>query len=190
MIWSNLRKCKIEDIVGYINEKLIELGSLKKIADELEVNESTIRKYITNRGFKRFGNEFVLLDDTCNSECNHSKEDTKEVDENKDITQQNTNIFNNAAFKENMLYLNNEAETIKQMLQWFKNKDDKSNTDVIEIKEGIKIDLPPANIKRTTIRINEKVWDLFNEFVEDKKIYDKHDLMGQALIEFMERYKD
>lgn len=44
------------------------------------------------------------------------------------------------------------------------------------------IDLPPANIKRTTIRINEKVWDLFNQFVEDKKIYDKHDLMEQALI--------
>ena len=190
MTWNELKRLDIEDIVKYINEKLIEKGSLKKIADELEVNESTIRKYITNRGFKRFGNEFVLLDDTCNSECNHSKEDTKEVDENKEITQQNTNIFNNAAFKENMLYLNNEAETIKQMLQWFKNKDDKSNTDVIEIKEGIKIDLPPANIKRTTIRINEKVWDLFNEFVEDKKIYDKHDLMGQALIEFMERYKD
>ena len=42
MIWSNLRKCKIEDIVGYINEKLIELGSLKKIADTLEANESTL----------------------------------------------------------------------------------------------------------------------------------------------------
>ena len=190
MTWNELKRLDIEDIVKYINEKLIEKGSLKKLADELEVNESTIRKYITNRGFKRFGNEFVLLDDTCNSECNHSKEDTKEVDENKDITQQNTNIFNNAAFKENMLYLNNEAETIKQMLQWFKNKDDKSNTDVIEIKEGIKIDLPPANIKRTTIRINEKVWDLFNQFVEDKKIYDKHDLMGAALMEFMEKYKD
>lgn len=46
------------------------------------------------------------------------------------------------------------------------------------------------NIKITTIRINEKVQDLLNEFVEDKKIYDKHDLMGQALIEFMDRYKD
>lgn len=189
MIWHDLRKLDIEDMVKYINEKLIEKGSLKKIADELEVNESTIRKYVTSRGFKRIGNEFVLLDDTCNSECNHSKEDIKEADENKEITQQNTNVFNNADFKENMMYLNNEAETIKQMLQWFKTKDDKDNTNVIEIKEGINIDLPLANIKRTTIRINEKVWDLFNKFVEDKKIYDKHDLMGAALMEFMEKYK-
>lgn len=185
MTWNELKRLDIEDIVKYINEKLIEKGSLKKIADELEVNESTIRKYITNRGFKRIGNEFVPLDDTCNSECNHSKETAK----NKEITQQNTNIFSNTEFKENMLYLNDEAETIKELIQWFKNKDDKSNTDVIEIKEGINIDLPHANIKRTTIRINEKVWDLFNKFVEDKKIYDKHDLMGAALMEFMEKYK-
>lgn len=186
MIWHDLRKLDIEDIVKYINEQLPVKGSLKKIADELEVNESTIRKYVTNRGFKRVGNAFVLLDDTCNSEYNHSKE----VAKNKEITQQNTNIFSNAEFKENMLYLNDEAETIKEMLRWFKSKDDKDNINVIEIKDGIKIDLPPANIKRTTIRINEKVWDLFHEFVEDKKIYDKHDLMGAALMEFMEKYKD
>lgn len=185
MIWNDLRKLDIEDIVKYINENLPVKGSLKKIADELEVNESTIRKYVTNRGFKRVGNEFVLLDDKCNPECNHSKE----VDKNKEITSGVTNIFSNAEFKENMLYLNDEAETIKQMLQWFKNKDDKSNINVIEIKDGIKIDLPPANIKRTTIRINEKVWDLFHEFVEDKKIYDKHTLMAAALMEYMEKYK-
>ena len=191
MTWQDLKKLDIEDIVKYINEKLSEKSSLKKIADELGVNESTIRKYVTNKGFKRIGNEFVPNEYICNSECNQTnKKETKKVEKNKQITNGVINIFSNAEFKENMLYLNNEAETIKQMLQWFKNKDDKSNTDVIEIKEGIKIDLPPANIKRTTIRINEKVWDLFNEFVEDKKIYDKHDLMGQALIEFMERYKD
>lgn len=189
MTWNDLKKLGIEDIVKYINEKLSEKSSLKKLADELDVNESTIRKYITNRGYKRVLNKFVLVDDTCNSEVNTPKEDIKETTKNKEITQQNTNIFNNAEFKENMLYLNDEAETIKQMLQWFKNKDDKSNINIIEIKEGIKIDLPLSNIKRTTIRINEKVWDMFNEFVEDKKIYDKHDLMGAALIEFMEKYK-
>ncbi|WP_243207776.1 hypothetical protein [Paeniclostridium hominis] len=66
MIWSDLKKCKIDDIVGYINEKLLELGSLKKVSDSLGVNESTIRKYITNRGYKRVVNEFVLQDDKCN----------------------------------------------------------------------------------------------------------------------------
>ena len=44
MLWNELKKYNIEDIALYINEKLIELGSLKAIADILEVNESTIRK--------------------------------------------------------------------------------------------------------------------------------------------------
>ncbi len=185
MIWNDLKKLKIENIVKYINEKIEELGSLKKVAGSLEVNESTIRKYITSRGYKRIDNKFVLLDDTCNprehtpnmlatSECN---------------TSENTSVINLPDVKENMIYISNEIDTLKDMIQWFKNKDDKSNTHVIEIKEGIKIDLPDADIKRTTIRINSKIWDMFNELVEANKPIDKHDLMGMALLEYINKYK-
>ena len=124
MIWNDLKKLKIEDIVLYINEQL-EVKSMRKIAEDLGLkDDSTIRKYITGKG----------------------------------------------------------------MINWFKSKDDKSNTNVIEIVQGIKIDLPEANIKRTTIRINEKIWEDFNRFVEDNKPIDKHDLMGMALKEYMENY--
>lgn len=181
MIWSDLRKCKIEDIVGYINEKLIELGSLKKIADTLGANESTIRKYITNKGYKRVGNQFVLKDDTCNL-----REHTQEKEQ---MTTENTSVINLPDIKENMIYISNEMDTLKDMIQWFKTRDDKSNTDVIELREGIKIDLPEADIKRTTIRINTKVWDMFNELVEENKPIDKHDLMGMALLEYVNKYK-
>ena len=175
MTWSNLRKCKIEDIVGYINEKLIELGSLKKIADTLEANESTIRKYLTSKGYKRVGNQFVLKDDTCNL-----REHTQEKEQ---MTTENTSVINLPDIKENMIYISNEMDTLKDMIQWFKNRD------VIELREGIKIDLPEADIKRTTIRINTKVWDMFNELVEENKPIDKHDLMGMALLEYVNKYK-
>ena len=181
MIWSNLRKCKIEDIVGYINEKLIELGSLKKIADTLEDYESTIRKYVTNKGYKRVGIQFVLKDDTCNL-----REHTQEKEQ---MTTENTSVINLPDIKENMIYISNEMDTLKDMIQWFKTRDDNSNTGVIELREGIKIDLPEADIKRTTIRINTKVWDMFNELVEENKPIDKHDLMGMALLEYVNKYK-
>lgn len=181
MIWFDLRKCKIEDIAEYINEKLIELGSLKKIADSLEVNESTIRKYLTNKGYKRIGDKFVLKDDTCNL-----REHTQEKEQ---MTTENTSVINLPDIKENMLYISNEIDTLKDMIQWFKAKDDKSNIDVIELREGIRIDLPEADIKRTTIRINTKVWDMFNELVEDNKPMDKHDLMGMALLEYVNKHK-
>lgn len=181
MIWSDLRKCKIEDIVKYINEKIEELGSLKKVADNLQANESTIRKYITSKGFKRIGNTFVLKDDTCNL-----REHTQKKEQ---MTNENTSVINLPDVKENMIYISNEIDTLKDMIQWFKTRDDKSNTSVIEVVEGIKIDLPEANIKRTTIRINEKIWDMFNELVEENKPLDKHDLMGMALLEFINKYK-
>lgn len=185
MIWSDLRKCKIEDVVGYVNEKLIELGSLKKIADTLEANESTIRKYLTSKGYKRVGDQFVLKDDTCNLR-EHTQEFHTNVESN---TLENTSVINLPDMKENMIYISNEMETLKDMIHWFKTRDDKSNTDVIELREGIKIDLPEANIKRTTIRINEKVWNMFNELVEENKPMDKHDLMGMALLEYINKYK-
>ncbi|CEK33597.1 hypothetical protein UMC2_08471 [[Clostridium] sordellii] len=88
-----------------------------------------------------------------------------------------------------MIYLSNETETLRDIIDWFKSRDDKSNTSVIEVVEGIKIDLPEATIKRTTIRINEKVWEMFNELVEENKPIDKHDLMGMALLEYINKYK-
>ena len=182
MIWSDLRKCNIEDIVGYINEKIEEHGSLIKVADILGgVNESTIRQYITKRGYKRIESKFVLLDDTCNHRDN--------TQEKEQMTAENTDVINLPDLKENMMYLSSETETLKDIIKWFKARDDKSNTSVIELVEAIKIDLPEAPIKRTTIRINEKVWDMFNELVEENKPIDKHDLMGAALLEYINKYK-
>ena len=192
MIWSDLRKCNIDDIVGYINENLLKLGSLKKVADNLQVNESTIRKYLTSKGYKRIEMEFVPFDDTCNLRSNTQNKASNE-DNHKAATTKNdrsiTDVINMNDMKENLLYLNSEAETIKDMIQWFKNKDDSTITDVIELKEGIKIDLPEGNIKRTTIRINETVWNMFNDFVDANKPYEKHTLMAQALLEYIENHK-
>lgn len=181
MVWSDLRKCKIEDVARYVNEQIEEFGSLKKVGDNLQVNESTIRKFLTSKGYKRIGNTFVLKDDKCNL-----REHTQKKEQ---MTNENTSVINLPDVKENMIYISNEMDTLKDMIQWFKTRDDKSNTSVIEVVEGIKIDLPEANIKRTTIRINEKVWDMFNELVEENRPIDKHDLMGMALLEFINKYK-
>ena len=181
MLWNELKKYKIEDIVAYINQEFQKNKSLISISEELEVNESTIRKKLNSNGYKRIDNKFVLKDDICNQECNTYKE-------NKGITNNITNVFSNSEFKDNMLFLHNEINVLKDIIKQFK-QDDKSNTSVIELREGIKINLPESNIKRTTIRINEVVWDMFNQFVDENKPFDKHDLMGMALLEYISKYK-
>lgn len=181
MLWNELKKYKIEDIVAYINQEFEKNKSLISISEELGVNESTIRKKLNSNGYKRIDNQFVLKDDICNQECNTPKE-------NKEITNNITNVFSNSEFKDNMLFLHNKIDILKDIIKQFK-QDDKSNTNVIELREGIKINLPESNIKRTTIRINEVVWDMFNQFVDENKPFDKHDLMGMALLEYINKYK-
>jgi len=85
MIWSDLKKCNIEDIVGYINEKLIEYGSLKKLADNLSINESTIRKYVKSKGYERVENQFVLSEYKCNHQ-EHTQEKGQIIIENTGVT--------------------------------------------------------------------------------------------------------
>nr|WP_261440501.1 hypothetical protein [Clostridioides difficile]UWI52080.1 hypothetical protein NZ312_19100 [Clostridioides difficile] len=189
MNWNDLKKCDINDIVGYINEKLIEYKSLKKVSDKLYINESTIRKYLNSKGYRRKENQFVLLEYTCNPRSNTAKNKEK-VSINKQDDISNTDVISTPKLKENMIYISQESETLKEMIEWFKiNKSDKVSSDVIELREGININLPEAPIKRTTIRINEKIWNEFNILVEENKPYDKHDLMGQALKEFIDKYK-
>lgn len=58
--------------------------------------------------------------------------------------------------KSNIVNLAEEYNTIKDMLDWYKNNiGDKSKTSVIEIKSGIKIKLEGTETTRTTIRINK-----------------------------------
>lgn len=184
MLWRDLKKLKIEDIVLYINEQL-EIKSMRKIAEELGLkDDSTIRKYITGKGYKRVNNSYISINGKNDDTCNHQEHTLR----NNNITSENTSVINLPDIKDNMIYISNEMDTLKEMINWFKSKDYISNTDVIELVEGIKIDLPEANIKRTTIRINEKIWEDFNKFVEDNKPIDKHDLMGMALKEYIEKY--
>ncbi|MFD3158869.1 hypothetical protein ACFIJ5_18835 (plasmid) [Haloimpatiens sp. FM7330] len=99
----------------------------------------------------------------------------------------------------NILSLAKNYDKISKVLEWFENKnDDKCMTDdtcvtnVIEvIDDKIKINLPDSEEKRTTIRVNAKVWDDFNEFCssENNKHLKKRDILSMALLEFIDRYK-
>lgn len=92
--------------------------------------------------------------------------------------------------KNNIINLANDYDKIQEVLKWFENKaNDKGMTGVIEvINEGIKINLPEAEIIRTTIRINESTWNRFKKFAEEHKEFNQQDLMAQALEEYMNKY--
>lgn len=176
MVWKELRKFNIDKVVLEINRRLEDLRSLNKVADTLGASESTIRKYVTSKGYKRVGNKFVPKDDICNS-----IENTHEVE-------QNTDVLHMYETEENLMYINREIDTLKSVIKWFKDRDYNSNTSVLQETE-LRISLPCAPIKRTSIRINSRVWEMFDELVKENKQFAKHDIMGMSLLEFINRYK-
>ena len=91
-------------------------------------------------------------------------------------------------FKENMINLVNQYDKLQEMINWFNTKDDIDNS-VIEVNTGIKIDLPDAPIKRTTVRVNDKVWSDFLDLADANSEFDKHSLLSMALKEYVEKYK-
>ena len=91
-------------------------------------------------------------------------------------------------FKENMINLVNQYDKLQEMINWFNDKDNINNT-VIEVNTGITIELPEAPIKRTTIRVNEKVWNDFIDLAEANSEFDKHHLLSMALKEYVEKHK-
>ena len=91
-------------------------------------------------------------------------------------------------FKENMINLVNQYDKLQEMINWFNDKDNINNT-VIEVNTGITIELPEAPIKRTTIRVNEKVWNDFIDLAEANSEFDKHHLLSMAIKEYVEKHK-
>ncbi len=156
---------EIKDILGY---KLLD----------------SMTKYMRKHGYKVENNTYVLRDDSC-----HQKQNTEisTVVQSYDKGMTRGNAIN---IKQDMIDIIEHKDEIFDMLKWFKNRDDKGMTEVIEvINDGIHIDLPESETTRTTIRINKIIWEEFDIFCGENKEFNKQDLMAQALKDFMKNNK-
>ena len=167
-----------------LQEQGVPRKEIYKIMEYKEI--SSLNRFMKRRGFSLVGELFIK-----NEAPNIINEDAKS----------NINIINkeeapedmiNAipeGFKENMINLVNQYDKLQEIINWFNTKDDIDNTNVIEVNTGIRIDLPDAPIKRTTIRVNNKVWNDFLDLADANSEFDKHNLLSMAIKEYIEKYK-
>lgn len=171
--------------VNYILKLQSEGKSRHDIKDRLGYKHlDSMTKYMKKRGYKVENDRYILNDDSCHQGENIKIKPISTIDDNSMIINNANNI------KKDMIEIIEHKDEIFNMLNWFKNRDDNSMTEVIEvINEGIKIDLPESETTRTTIRINKIIWDEFDLFCSENKEFNKQDLMAQALKEFMKSNK-
>lgn len=167
-----------------LQEQGVPRKEIYKIMEYKEI--SSLNRFMKRRGFSLVGELFVK---------NEAPIITTEDDKD------NINIINKEeapedvinvipeGFKENMINLVNQYDKLQEIINWFNTKDDIDNTNVIEVNTGIRIDLPDAPIKRTTIRVNDKVWNDFLDLADANSEFDKHSLLSMAIKEYVEKYK-
>ena len=79
-------------------------------------------------------------------------------------------------------------DDIKQVLDWFKNREyDNSIIEVVP-NNKIEINIDTEETKRTTILVNNKIYNDFNEFCNKHREFDKKDLLSMALKEYIQKY--
>ncbi|HBF5466382.1 TPA: integrase [Clostridioides difficile] len=188
MTWNDLKNNDITYIVEYINSKLNANKSLTKVAIELGVSESSIRKYLTKRGYKRINDEYIFIGDKGMTKVvNNKSQSSNDNIFNMTIEDDNShNVVIDNQFKNNIISLAKDYNKIQDVLNWFENKDDTSVIEVVQ--DGIKIDLPSKDAIRTTVRLNKESWNLFDEFCEKFREFNKSDLMSMALLEYIKKY--
>lgn len=172
--------------INYINE-LLKSKTVKEVRSELGVSEKLFQKEIKRLGYKynQKTKQYDLID---------YKDNIKVIDCKSSDYESNTKIIHDKDYKSNTNVIDKNKEldvnkvadliedydTLKSIIKWFK---DRENT-----IDRIVIDLPDAADKRTTILINEIIYNQFNEFCNNHKEYSKKDLMAMALLEYIRKY--
>lgn len=179
--------------INYINELLEEGKSVKEIREILGVGEKSFQRQIKELNYKynQKLRRYEPISEVLNSPLtNNSNTNIKELTKANDKSM----IFDIPKeiepedFKNNLIDLAMNYEKIKKMLDDFEHT--KSIQNVVEVvNQGIKIDNPETEVERTTVRVGKNILKKWNEFCDQNKQYSKKDLLGQALTEFINKYK-
>ena len=153
----------VKDQINFVNKEL-DKKSLTKISDEINVSRRTFR----NR-FEKFG---FVYDNQCKKYVLKANKKDEE-------------LVNDAS---NAKILLNKIEALERRIEGLEDKINKSEKDLLDLQE-IKIKSLEGKTVSRCFRLNEKVQKEFSHFCKRNSSYKVQDLLGSALIEFMEKYK-
>lgn len=181
----------IEEVALYLNNELSKGRRQKEIEiNDFKVNERVIAKRLVSKGYKKIDNQYIKYDKN-NTEV--IKKEKIEYDnsitpviEKEKIEYDNsiTPVINQKEIQGKIIGLAQNYDKILKIIQEYDKKYDKEY-------DGITIELPIETIRdfRTSIRVNNVIWEQFNEFANNYKEFTKRDLLSMALKEYMENHK-
>lgn len=193
---EEFNKLEVLEQIQYINKQLENNKSVTSACKEIGVGRSTIRdrfkkanyiyykdlnKYIHNKSVTDVILSKIEVSNGCissdiNKENNNNITDVLQTDTVTEIINKS-----DEEIKNNLLDLVSNYDVLKDIIELHRR-----NTSVI--KQQIVIDIEESDSKLTTLRVNSKVLEQFNDFCKDNKQYKKVDLLSQAMKDFIEKY--
>lgn len=164
--------------IDQVNKYLKEGNSVVEIRKKLGIGEKLFQKQIKQLGYKynQKIKQYEPLD--------VSFDDTNIINYDNHTVVINKKDFDLSKITD----LIDSYDDIKQVLDWFKNREyDNSIIEVVS-NNKIEINIDTEETKRTTILVNNKIYNDFNEFCNKHREFDKKDLLSMALKEYIQKY--
>ena len=179
------KKERIEEIKDYINLELAKGRPMVSIEKEdFEANERVIHKRLVRAGYKKIDNQYILSSDVIQVS---NKSITTVIQKQEEAISKDFKEIDIQALKE----LISLVKPLKDVIQVYnKSITSEKYIDVEPIEINIDRSKLSGNIKATGFRIDESILDYWREFIKNYNgEYKVQDLVGQALLEFIEKYK-
>lgn len=185
----------IGEVVVYLNNELSKGRTQKEIEiNDFKVNERVIAKRLASRGYKKIDNQYVKYDDSNTRviKANKNKYDnscTKVIEDNREeCDKSNTIVIEKKEIQNKLIGLAQNYDKILKIIQEY---DQKYDAQYAKEYEGIVVELPIETKTdfRTTVRVNNVIWEQFGEFANNHKEFTKRDLVSMALKEYMKNHK-
>lgn len=177
---------ELDSIIQFINLELSKGRAMTDIEkEEFNVNSRVIHKRLERQNYKRINNQYILKE---NYVVRHHVRQHNLIIEKPKKKKEMTlaDVISATDNKNKLISLLDNYDKIMDLIS-------KIESDIGNKNDGLVISLPNEEGKkdfRVTVRVNKKVMDRFNSFAENNKMFTKKELISQALLDFIEKYKN
>lgn len=134
-----------------------------------------LKRALNELGYEEVDGKWIESNTGCNTDCNTTME-IVEVHKHEVIEPSQLQFVE---------LLEQEQETLRNMIEWYKQYSNTNNTS----NTLIKIELPQSENVMISTRSNQVVWEQFKIFAKNNSAnFKMGDLVAQALLDYMNKY--
>ena len=191
-------KLDTQSQLEYINKLTLSGISLTNISKTLNISRKTLTNRFAKISYAYDDNSKSYIYNSAKADKINSRSSKSTSNNSVPVKEynENTDVFLNANMKEKFVWMMNNFDILESIINERIQGEYKENT-IVEVSNlGFVIDLPPLdNVKdrayQTTIRLNKKVWEEFNELFNNQySNLNKYDVISVCFQEFIDKYKN